>query len=36
LHFIEARDADGAEAAMRSHLTRLEATYESIDITSHG
>jgi GntR family transcriptional repressor for pyruvate dehydrogenase complex len=36
LRYIEAQDPDGAEAAMRSHLTRLEATYESIDITTHG
>ncbi len=36
LRYIEARDPDGAESAMRSHLTRLEATYESIDITTHG
>jgi len=35
LRYIEARDPDGAEAAMRSHLMRLEATYESIDITAH-
>lgn len=36
LRYIETRDPDGAEAAMRSHLIRLEATYESIDITTHG
>ena len=36
LRYIEARDPNGAEAAMRSHLIRLEATYESIDITTHG
>ncbi len=36
LRYIETRDPDGAEGAMRSHLTRLEATYESIDITTHG
>lgn len=35
LSHIEAGDPDGAEAAMRAHLRRLEATYESIDITTH-
>lgn len=35
LSHIEAGDPDGAEAAMRAHLRRLESTYESIDITTH-
>jgi len=36
LQFIESGDSDGAENAMREHLQRLETTYKSIDITSHG